>query len=81
VDGFDQDQRASEGDNGAEAFCGFFASQGDALESLELAHRLLDAGAGFVEQLGKEAGPVFGVGAVWDDRDDAALAAAGAVGG
>jgi hypothetical protein len=45
VDGFDQDERAGEGDEGGVVFCGLLAAERDALEALELADGLLDAGA------------------------------------
>ena len=72
VDGSDQDDGASEGDEGAVVLGGFLAAERDTLEALELAHGLLDAGASLVEQIGEERGPVPGIGAVWDHRDDAA---------
>jgi len=74
VDGFDQDERASEGNEGSEVLRGLLAAQGDAFEALELAVALLDAGASGVEDFGKEGGLVFGVLAVGDDGADAAAA-------
>ena len=46
MDGFDQDQGASESDEGGVAFGGLLAAHGDALEALQLADGLLDPGAG-----------------------------------
>jgi hypothetical protein len=80
VDGFDQDQCASERDEGAIAIYSLLASHGDTLESFQLADCLLHPGAGFVEQLRKEPGPVLGVRSVRDDRDDAAFATSCAIG-
>ena len=80
VDGFYQDEGASEGNEGGEVLCGLLAAQGDAFEALELAVALLDAGASGVEDFGKEGGLVFGVLAVGDDRADAAAARRLAVG-
>jgi hypothetical protein len=80
VDGFDQDEAANEGDQGAIVLGGLFAAQGEALEAFELSHGVLDAGAGFVEGFGKEGGLVGGIGTMRDDRTDAALAGGLAVG-
>ena len=80
VDGFDQDEAANEGDQGSIVLGGLFTAQGDALETLELSHGLLDAGAGFVEGFGEEGGLVGGVGAMRDDRADTALAGGLAIG-
>jgi len=74
VDGFDQDERAGEGNEGSEVLGGLLAAQGDAFEALELAVTLFDAGASGVEDFGKEGGLVFGVLAVGDDGADAAPA-------
>lgn len=74
VDGFDQDEAAGEGDEGAVVPGGLFAAKGDAFESLELSEGLLDAGAGLVERLGEEGGLVLGIRAIRDDRADAAIA-------
>ena len=81
VDGFDQDQAASECDECAIALCGLLAAHGDALEAFQLAHRLFDPGAGLVEQLGKEVWPVLGIRAMRNDGNDTAFAAGGAIGG
>ena len=74
VDGFYQDERAGEGNEGGEVLGGLLAAQGDAFETLEFAVALLDAGAAGVEDFGKEGGLVFGVLAVGDDGADAAAA-------
>jgi hypothetical protein len=49
VDGFDQDETASEGDEAAVVFCRFLATQSNTFETLELTHGLLDPGTGLVE--------------------------------
>ena len=56
VDGFDQDEGASESDESAIAVLGFVAAHGISLEALQLADRLLDPGTGLVEQSRKEPG-------------------------
>ena len=82
VDGFDQDQAAGEADKGSIAFCGLFAAHCNALEAFELAHRLLDTGAGLIEYLGKEeAWPVLGIRTPRDDWNNAPPATGGAIGG
>lgn len=53
VDGFNQDEAAGERDERRIVLCGFLASQGDALETLELADGLLDPGSSLVEDLGE----------------------------
>jgi hypothetical protein len=50
VDGFDQDEGASESDKRAIAVLGFVAAHSNSLGALQLADRLLDSGASFVEQ-------------------------------
>jgi hypothetical protein len=80
VDGFDQDEGASESDECAIAVLGFVAAQGNSLEALQLADRLLSPGAGLVEQSREEAGPVLGILAVGNNRDNAATTASCAVG-
>ena len=72
MDGFDQDDGASECDERGVVFGGLLASQGDALEALELAHGLLDAGTALVEDLWKEAGRIAGRASMRDHRADAA---------
>jgi len=72
VDGFDEDEGASEGNQGSVVPGGLFAAECDAFEALELADRLLDPGSAFVEDPGKELGFVGCVGAVGDNRADAA---------
>src|SRR5260370_30935017 len=56
VDGFDQDEHASDRDEGSEVLCGLLAAQGDPFEALDLADTLFDAGASLVEDAGKEIG-------------------------
>src|SRR5215211_5557191 len=73
VDGFDDDEAEGESDESAEVLVGFLATQGDALEALELADQLLDAGARPVERLRKESWPVLGRGFERDHRADAPL--------
>jgi hypothetical protein len=43
MDELNQDEADSEGDESREFFLHIFATQGDALEPLELAHGLIDA--------------------------------------
>jgi hypothetical protein len=71
VDEFDQAQACSEGDDGSEVSGGLFASERDALEALEPADSLLDAGAGFVEGSCEEGRLVLFVGLVRDEGRDA----------
>src|SRR4051794_7759193 len=52
VDGFDDDEAEGESHEGSEVLVGFLTTERDALEALELADQLLDAGA--VERLRKE---------------------------
>ncbi len=80
VDGFDQDHRASKSDECCVAFGCFLASERHAFEPLELAHRLLDASAPFVEGFGEEGRAILGVGAVRDDRHDPPFTAGRAIG-
>jgi hypothetical protein len=49
VDGFDQDESASESDESTVTDCSFLAAHGDPLEAFQLADRLFDPGAGLVE--------------------------------
>ena len=76
MDGFDQDEGASESDESAIAVLGFVAAHGDSPEAFQLADRLLDSGACLVEPSWEETGPVPGVLAVWNDRNNATPAAA-----
>jgi hypothetical protein len=71
---------ASECDECAVTVLGFITTHGDPLEALELAYGLLDSGTGFVEQSWKELGPVAGVLAIRNNRNDAAATASRAVG-
>ncbi len=80
MDGFDQDYAAGESDDGGIVLGGFLASQSDALEALELAVCVLDPGAGFVEDFGKESWFVSGVIAIGNDRADSALAGSFSIG-
>src|SRR3954454_19919819 len=74
VDGFDDDEAEGESHEGSEVLVGFLATERDALEALELADQLLDAGAGALERLRKESGPVSGRGLDRDHRADAPFA-------
>src|SRR4051794_33484683 len=74
VDGFDDDEAEGESHEGSEVLARFLATERDALEALELADQLLDAGAGAVERLRKESGPVSGRGLERDHRADAPFA-------
>ena len=74
MDGFDDDEAEGESDEGSEVLVGFLAPEGDALEALELANQLLDAGAGAVKRLRKESWPVSGRGLERDHRADAPFA-------
>jgi hypothetical protein len=80
VDGFDQDEGASESDECAITVLGLVAAHSNSLEALQLADGLLDPGAGLVEQPWEEAGPVLGVVTVRNDRDNATTAARSTVG-
>jgi hypothetical protein len=60
VDGFDEDEGESEGDEGAVVLGRLLATEGDAFKALELAHGLLDAGAASVEGAWEEGGRVPG---------------------
>jgi len=80
VDGFDQDEGASESDECAIAVLGFLAAHCNSLEALQLAYGLLDSGAGLVEQPREEAGPVLGILAIRNDWDNATTAASRTVG-
>ena len=74
VDGFDQDEAESKGDERAVILGRLLAAKRNTFEALELADRLFDAGPRFVECFRKEGGHVFGVGAIRDDRAYATLA-------
>src|SRR5258708_5834504 len=80
VDGFDQDERTSERDEGGEVLRGLLAAQGDPFEALDLADALLDAGASLVEDAGKEFGLCGSILAVRNGRTDAAPARCRSVG-
>ena len=80
MDGFDQDEHASDRDEGSEVLCGLLAAQGDPFEALDLADTLFDAGASLVEDAGKEIGFCGSVLAVRNGGADAAPARCLAVG-
>src|SRR4029079_13922611 len=54
VDGFDDDEAQSKGDEGSEVLVRFLATERNALEALELADEVFDAGAGAIERLREE---------------------------
>jgi hypothetical protein len=56
MDGFDQDEAAGERDERGIVLGSFFAPERNALETLELAHGLLDPSAAPIEGLGKKGG-------------------------
>src|SRR5881227_619497 len=60
VDGFDDDEAQSECDEGCKVLVRFLATERNSLEALELAHKLLDTGAGSIECLREERRPVLG---------------------
>src|SRR6185369_13281142 len=60
VDGFDDDDAKSKGDERSVVLDRFLAAERDTLEALELADQLLDAGASPVERFRKERRPVLG---------------------
>jgi len=60
VDGFDEDEAESKGNNGAVVLGRRLAAERDPFEPLELANELLDAGAGAIERFRKEPWPVLG---------------------
>jgi hypothetical protein len=60
VDGFDDDEAKSECDEGSEVPVRFLAAERNALEALELAHKLLDTGASPVKRFREESRPVLG---------------------
>ena len=80
VDGFDQDEGASKGDECTVAVLGFITTHGNALEALQLADGLLDSGTRLVEQSWKELRLVLGVLAIRNNRNDAAATASCAIG-
>src|SRR4051812_18241189 len=57
VDGFDDDEAQSECDEGSEVLVRFLAAERNALEALELADEVFDAGAGSIERLREEGRP------------------------
>ncbi len=60
VDGFDEDEAESKGNDGAVVLGRFLAAQRNSLEALELADELFDAGAGAIERRREEGRPVLG---------------------
>src|SRR4051794_20335915 len=60
VDGFDDDEAKSKCDEGSEVLVRLLAAERHPLEALQLAHKLLDAGAGAIERLREERRPVLG---------------------
>src|SRR4051812_30054927 len=74
VDGFDDDEAQSECDEGSEVPVRFLATERNALEALELADEVFDAGAGAIERLREERRPSLGRCLERDHRADAALA-------
>ncbi len=60
VDGFDDDEAQSECDEGSEVLVRFLATERNALEALELADEVFDAGAGAIERLREESRLVLG---------------------
>src|SRR5215217_6581437 len=60
VDGFDEDEAESKGNDGAVVLGRLLATERNSLEALELAHKLLDPSAGAIERSGEEPWPVPG---------------------
>ena len=60
MDGFDDDEPKRECDEGSEVLVRFLAAERNALEALELADELFEAGAGAIERLREEGRPVLG---------------------
>jgi hypothetical protein len=57
VDGFDEDEAESKGHHGTVVLGRLLAAQRHPLEALQLAHKLLNAGAGAIERSGEEPRP------------------------
>jgi len=72
VDGFDDDEAQSECDEGSEVPVRFLATERNALEALELADHVLDAGAALVEGAGEEGRTMPGCDLDRDGRANAA---------
>ena len=53
MDGFDEDEAQSKCDEGSEVLVRFLATERNALEALELADEVFDAGAGAIERQGR----------------------------
>ena len=80
MDGFDQDEAEGERDEGTVIAGSLLATKGDALEALEFADGLLDTRPRFVEDFREESGSVGCSRAMRNDRTNAALAGAVAIG-
>ena len=80
VDGFDQDEAEGERDEGTVIARSLLATKGDALEALEFADGLLDARPRFVDDFREESWSVGCSRAMRNDRTNAALAGAVAIG-
>ena len=74
MDGFDEDEAECECDDGSVVLDRLLAAKRDALEALQLAHGLLDAGSASLEHLRKERWPVLGVALGGNSRTDPARA-------
>ena len=73
MDGFDDDEAEGECDEGSEVLVGFLAAERNALEALELADELFDAGASPVKGSRNESRPVLGRCLDRDHRADATV--------
>src|SRR5215208_4864199 len=80
VDGFDEDEPKSQGDEGAVALGRLLTPERHTFEALELANGLLNASASAVERFREERGRAFGVRLVRNSRGDAALPSDGTIG-
>src|SRR5215217_667795 len=80
VDGFDEDEPKSQGDEGAVALGRLLTPERHTFEALELANGLLNASASAVERFREERGRAFGVRLVGNSRGDAALPSDGTIG-
>jgi len=73
VDGFDQDEGTGQGEEGGEVSRRLLTAQRDALEAFDLANRLFDAGAAFVEHLRKEGRFFESILSIWNCRANASF--------
>jgi hypothetical protein len=80
VDGFDEDEPKSQGDDRAVALGRLLTPERYAFEALELANGLLNASAPAVERFREERGRALGVRLVGNSRGDAALPSDGTIG-